>query len=190
MTKQTFLKNRADYLSTNNAKSVSDLYRQFKTLSMQILYSYDIAQEDKEDIASLAVNSAILGLGSYNDEYSFKTWFGTILKNKLKDFYRKQKVLRVQQTKSIDSFFSSEESEAEPLTIADAFDCPVNRLTNEYLLTRLKAKIGELNNEQKRKILTFYFVEGLTCKEIIESTKCDKVFVNVTIHRFKKNFNH
>ena len=185
MTKEKFLKVLGVYLSKRCNKAADAMYKHLTALGRSIMHSYKLTNADKEDVVAEAVNSAFININRYDPKYSINTWFGTIVKNKATDFFRKQKSSF--DVKSIEGYFVNESLESEPLQIADEFDCPVNRLTNVYLTHIIVSKIEALPVGDKKTILTQYFIEQKTNSEIISDNNSPKAFVNVTIFRFKES---
>ena len=189
MKQEKFLQHLDVYLNNNNnPKAANYIYNQLTSYGKWLLNRYQLREDDRNDVIALSLASAFKNIYYYDRTYSIKTWFGTILKNKLKDFFRREQSSGRAFQKSIDAYYLHESNETDPLPIADQFHCPNERLTNEYLLCILHNEINGLEEGQKKTILRQYFLEQKTNQEIIEENQLKKELVNVTIHRFRENF--
>ena len=188
MTQEKFLLNLDLYLANHNPKAANYIYNQLTSYGRWLLNRYQLREEDRNDVIALSLAAAFKNINFYDRTYSIKTWFGTILKNKLKDFFRREQSSGRAFQKSIDSFYQSESTDTECLPVADRYDCPHEKLTNEYILCLIYNEINGLEEGQKKTILKQYFIEQKTNQEIIEENKLRKETVNVTIHRFRESF--
>ena len=189
MTKENFLNQLNAYLTQGCFKAANSIYQHLNGIGKIVVSSYSqLSEGDKEDIIAISINSAFKNLHHYDRKYSINTWFTTIVKNKAIDQIRKNRSMYGSANiRSIDSFFITDNQDAEPLQIADAFDCPTNRLTNDFLFQVIEAKIEAMPEGQKKTILRQYFIEQIPNSEIIRLNKFRKQFVNVVIFRFKEN---
>ena len=187
MEQKEFLKNRELYLTTKSVKASNTLYNGLSDFGMNLIYNSGVSMEDREDVLALAIIAAFENLAYYREEFMYTTWFGRILKNKLIDFQRKQKSIKSKNIKSIDSFYMNDNMESEPITVADKYECPLERMNNEYLLALLSDKIAKVKDAKKKEIIMMYFNDGKCNSEIISELKMKKEIVNVTIFRFKQS---
>ena len=67
------------------------IYQQYAQLIYKYIYSRVRNQQDTEDLTSQTFMNAMQSLHKYRDQGYFSAWLFTIARNKVRDFYRKNK---------------------------------------------------------------------------------------------------
>lgn len=144
------------------------------------VYSFQLMrtqnENDAEDITIQTFSKAFDKIGTYDDNYKFKTWLITISKNIHIDLVRKQK-------KTIQN--TSKDSEDNYLEIIDDSPTPEDKIITEQNLAKLLRDIKKLKPHYQEVINLRYFQE-LSYKEISEELKEPINNVKVKLLRAKK----
>jgi RNA polymerase sigma-70 factor (ECF subfamily) len=134
-------------------------------------------ENDAEDIAIQTFSKAFDKIGTYNEEYEFKTWLLTISKNIHIDLIRKRK-------SSIQNRSSRKDHE-DFHNIIDESPSPEDKLITEQNLAKLLRDIKKLKPHYQEVINLRYFQE-LSYKEISEELNEPINNVKVKLLRAKK----
>ena len=185
MTQEKFLMLREMYL---NGKSVAadKLYNELKTIGMYIVYKTRLRIEDREDIVAEAITAAFNGLAMYRDEYSYKTWYGRIVKNKMIDCIRKNDVRGGSNNVSMDSFFTKKEGGYSPLEIADDSENAIDKMENSYQKEYLRKKIYAMSEGIIKQVIILHVYGEKSNTEIMRELNLSKSYVAQIIFRFYK----
>ncbi len=144
------------------------------------VYSFQLMrtqnENDAEDITIQTFSKAFDKIGTYDDNYKFKTWLITISKNIHIDLVRKQK-------KTIRN--TSKDSEDNYLEIIDDSPTPEDKIITEQNLAKLLRDIKKLKPHYQKVINLRYFQE-LSYKEISEELNEPINNVKVKLLRAKK----
>lgn len=144
------------------------------------VYSFQLMrtqnENDAEDITIQTFSKAFDKIGTYDDNYKFKTWLITISKNIHIDLVRKQK-------KTIQN--TSKDSEDNYLEIIDDSPTPEDKIITEQNLAKLLRDIKKLKPHYQQVINLRYFQE-LSYKEISEELNEPINNVKVKLLRAKK----
>lgn len=144
------------------------------------MYSFQLMrtqnENDAEDITIQTFSKAFDKIGTYDDNYKFKTWLITISKNIHIDLVRKQK-------KTIQN--TSKDSEDNYLEIIDDSPTPEDKIITEQNLAKLLRDIKKLKPHYQEVINLRYFQE-LSYKEISEELNEPINNVKVKLLRAKK----
>ena len=144
------------------------------------VYSFQLMrtqnENDAEDITIQTFSKAFDKIGTYDDNYKFKTWLITISKNIHIDLVRKQK-------KTIQN--TSKDSEDNYLEIIDDSPTPEDKIITEQNLAKLLRDIKKLKPHYQEVINLRYFQE-LSYKEISEELNEPINNVKVKLLRAKK----
>lgn len=133
-------------------------------------------ENDAEDITIQTFSKAFDKIGTYKEDYKFKTWLITISKNIHIDLVRKQK-------KSIRN--TSKDNDENYLEIIDDSPTPEDKIITEQNLAKLLRDIKKLKPHYQEVINLRYFQE-LSYKEISEELKEPINNVKVKLLRAKK----
>lgn len=134
-------------------------------------------ENDAEDIAIQTFSKAFDKIGTYNEEYEFKTWLLTISKNIHIDLIRKRK-------SSIQNRSSRKDHE-DFHNIIDESPSPEDKLITEQNLAKLLRDIKKLKPHYQEVINLRYFQE-LSYKEISEELNEPINNIKVKLLRAKK----
>lgn len=137
--------------------------------------SFDLSDDEAEDIAQETFFKAWKKLHLYNNEHKFQTWIFTIAKNSVFDYLRKKKSLPF-------SYFDNDEDQINSLEqITDNDDDAIEIFQNNTNITKVKESLVKLNTIE-RTIITLHYEEELTFEEI--GTILDKPMNTVkSLHR-------
>ncbi|MBO3099545.1 RNA polymerase sigma factor [Gelidibacter pelagius] len=134
-------------------------------------------ENDAEDIAIQTFSKAFDKIGTYNEDYEFKTWLITISKNIHIDLLRKRKSsIQNRANQSDNDHFHN---------IIDESPSPEDKLITEQNLAKLLRDIKKLKPHYQEVINLRYFQE-LTYKEISEELNEPINNVKVKLLRAKK----
>ncbi|MBA6153302.1 RNA polymerase sigma factor [Gelidibacter maritimus] len=134
-------------------------------------------ENDAEDIAIQTFSKAFDKIGTYNEDYEFKTWLITISKNIHIDLLRKRK-------SSIQNRSNQNDTDHFQYII-DESPSPEDKLITEQNLAKLLRDIKKLKPHYQEVINLRYFQE-LTYKEISEELNEPINNVKVKLLRAKK----
>jgi RNA polymerase sigma-70 factor (ECF subfamily) len=137
--------------------------------------SFNLSDDEAEDIAQETFFKAWKKLHLYNNEHKFQTWIFTIAKNSVFDYLRKKKSLPF-------SYFENNEDQMNPLEqITDSDDDAIEVFQNNVNIAKVKESLIKLNTIE-RTIITLHYEEELTFEEI--GTILDKPMNTVkSLHR-------
>lgn len=188
MTQEKFLNLRKMYL---NGSSVAGnrLYNELYNIGMYIVYKTRLRIEDREDIVAEAVAGAFNGLATYNDTYTYKTWFGRIVKNKMIDCLKKIEVRGGFNKVSLDSYYNLGEGEFSPFEIPDNSQNPLDKMDKDYMKECLRKRIYALPEGIAKQVILLHVYEEKTNTEIMRELNLSKSYVAQIIHRFTKGLN-
>jgi len=133
-------------------------------------------ENDAEDITIQTFSKAFDKIGTYNEDYKFKTWLLTISKNIHIDLIRKQK-------QSIRN--TSKDDDNQYFDIVDDSPTPEDKIITEQNLANLLKDIKKLKPHYQEVINLRYFQE-LSYKEISEELNDPINNVKVKLLRAKK----
>ncbi len=121
--------------------------------------SFDLSDDEAEDIAQETFFKAWKKLHLYNNEHKFQTWIFTIAKNSVFDYLRKKKSLPF-------SYFDNNEDQINSLEqITDNDDDAIEVFQNNVNIAKVKESLVKLNTIE-RTIITLHYEEELTFEEI------------------------
>lgn len=149
-------------------------------------------EETAKDLMIDVFTKIHLNIDSYTIEKSaLSTWIHTIAKNTLLDHIKSQ-VNR--KTLSIDSFFekNTSKSDDENVPMFQISDNTLSNDSNELLIREervgalLKA-LDKMNREEHKKVLTLFYLEEKSYKEISEELNIPNGNVKVLLHRAKNS---
>lgn len=132
-------------------------------------------ENDAEDITIQTFSKAFDKIGTYDENYKFKTWLITISKNIHIDLLRKEKT----------SIETTKEQEEVVYKIIDAGPTPEDKIITEQNLAKLLRDIKKLKPHYQEVINLRYFQE-LSYKEISEQLQEPMNNVKVKLLRAKK----
>jgi RNA polymerase sigma-70 factor (ECF subfamily) len=137
--------------------------------------SFNLSDDEAEDIAQETFFKAWKKLHLYNDKHKFQTWIFTIAKNSIFDYLRKKKSLPF-------SYFDNNEDQINPLDqITDSDDDAIEIFQNNTNIAKVRESLVKLNTIE-RSIITLHYEEELTFEEI--GTIMDKPMNTVkSLHR-------
>ncbi len=137
--------------------------------------SFNLSDDEAEDIAQETFFKAWKKLHLYNNEHKFQTWIFTIAKNSVFDYLRKNKSLPF-------SYFDNNEDQTNPLEqITDSDDDAIEIFQNNVNIAKVKESLVKLNTIE-RTIITLHYEGELTFEEI--GTILDKPMNTVkSLHR-------
>lgn len=133
-------------------------------------------ENDAEDITIQTFARAFDKIGTYNEDYKFKTWLIAISKNIHIDLIRKQK-------KSIGN--TSKDNEDNYFDIIDDSPTPEYKIITEQNLAQLLRDIKKLKPHYQE-VINLRFFQELSYKEISEELNEPMTNVKVKLLRAKK----
>lgn len=133
-------------------------------------------ENDAEDITIQTFARAFDKIGTYNEDYKFKTWLIAISKNIHIDLIRKQK-------KSIRN--TSKDNEDNYFDIIDDSPTPEYKIITEQNLAQLLRDIKKLKPHYQE-VINLRFFQELSYKEISEELNEPMTNVKVKLLRAKK----
>lgn len=186
MKQEKFLMLREMYLNGNSTAGTK-LYKELYNIGMYIVYRTRLRIEDREDIVAEAVAGAFNGLASYTYEYSYKTWYGRIVKNKMIDCIKKLNVRGGFDKLSLDSFYNKPDGEVNPFEIPDNSQNPLDKMDKAYMKEILRKRIFALPEGIIKQVIIMHVYGEKTNTEIMYELKLSKSYVAQIIHRFKNS---
>ncbi len=137
--------------------------------------SFNLSDDEAEDIAQETFFKAWKKLHLYNNEHKFQSWIFTIAKNSIFDHLRKKKSLPF-------SYFDNNEDQINPLEqITESDDDAIEVFQNNTNIAKVRESLVKLNTIE-RSIITLHYEEELTFEEI--GTILDKPMNTVkSLHR-------
>ena len=133
-------------------------------------------ENDAEDITIQTFSKAFDKIGTYNEDYQFKTWLITISKNVHIDLVRKQK-------KSIKN--TSKDDGNHYFDIVDDSPTPEDKIITEQNLAKLLRDVKKLKPHYQQ-VINLRFFQELSYKEISEELKEPINNIKVKLLRAKK----
>lgn len=124
--------------------------------------NYFISKQDAEDIISDFYVKFWEGIKSYKEDQSFTAYFRTILKNTIKDFFKKNSDTPFTQLQTDDDWVAFED------TLVDNFDLTL-LLENDFKFEQIAEAMKRLDDVSKE-IIYFKFIEEKTNEEISSIT--------------------
>lgn len=157
-----------------NTRAFSQLVERYQnfvfTLAIRILRN----REEAEEVAQDSFIKAFEALSSYRGESKFSSWLYSIVYRKALDRIRKNNTARTIE-------LVEEITEAETLDVENALEYMQLNERNELL----KKSIEKLP-EQESVIVTLFYFEDLSIKEIAAITQLTEDNVKVKLHRSRK----
>ena len=144
----------ANYLK-GDEKSLEILIHRYLKPIYSFVYRYVGNGEEAEDITQEVFVKMWRNLKRFNRNKKFKTWIFQIAKNTSFDFLRKKKKISIL---SLEKYFY----------LADLNPLPNEISEKESLKEKIQEAIEKLSSET-RQILSLYYKEGLTFREITET---------------------
>ena len=124
--------------------------------------NYFISKQDAEDIISDFYVKFWEGVKSYKEDQSFSAYFRTILKNTIKDFFKKNSDTPFTELQTNDEWEHFED------TLVDDFDL-IKLLENNFKFEQIEKAMKRLDDMNKD-IIYFRFIEEKTNEEIASIT--------------------
>lgn len=134
-------------------------------------------ENEAEDITIQAFSRAFDKIGTFDENYNFKTWLITISKNVHIDLIRKKKISIITET--------TENQEEKVYLVADENPTPEDYIIKEQNLAKLQKNIRQLKPKYQKVINLRYFQE-LSYKEIALQTNEPVNNIKVKLLRAKK----
>lgn len=134
-------------------------------------------ENEAEDITIQAFSRAFDKIGTFDENYNFKTWLITISKNVHIDLIRKKKISITTET--------TENQEEKVYLVADENPTPEDYIIKEQNLAKLQKNIRQLKPKYQKVINLRYFQE-LSYKEIALQTNEPVNNIKVKLLRAKK----
>lgn len=157
-----------------NTQAFSELVARYQDFVFTIAIRIVKVREEAEEVAQDSFIKAFEALSSYRGEAKFSSWLYRIVYRKALDYLRKQKRAKVYEV-----IEEITEGEMEPIENALEFLQMKER-------TEIIQKCLEQLPEQESAIITFYYFEELSVKEIAEITKLSQDNIKVKLHRSRK----
>jgi len=146
-------------------KLIEEHYKKRAELSTRRIGRYLSNRANAEDVVQEAYLRMCTYWKSYDPEQSVDKWFGTILNNSIKDFFKADMMHGMSDTMPVE----------EP-----AFDNVLNRIEVAELMEIINGKPEDL-----RKILHLYLIEGFTSSEVGEVVPQSAANVRKIVQRFR-----
>ena len=166
-----------------NEGAFTELVRRHKERAIQLAYVTVGHYEDARDISQEAFVKAHRALDRFQMKSQFSTWFYRILMNTAKDFMRKQKWKRFLTWKSqeeMENFFERVEAPG---------DAAQENVVGAELGSHMTEAVAKLPLRQ-RWIFSLRYLEGLSLREIAETTGLAEGTIKAALHfavqKFKK----
>lgn len=185
MTQEKFLELREKYLTNRNSVAADRLYKELYNIGMFMLYKSYLSVEDREDIVAMSVTAVFNGLETYRNDYSYKTWFGRIVKNKMIDCLKRNNVRGGFNNLSLDGFNGKEDFDFNPFQLPDADLNPMDWVDRKFKSADLRKKIYALPNGINKAVIVMHLIEEKSNQEIMMELNLSKSNVAQIIHRFK-----
>ncbi|MEZ4875118.1 MAG: sigma-70 family RNA polymerase sigma factor [Flavobacteriaceae bacterium] len=131
-------------------------------------------REEAEEVAQDSFIKAFEALKSYRGEAKFSSWLYSIVYRKSLDRLRKNNTSRTLE-------LVEDVTEAETQTIENALQLLQTEERNEWI----QKGIGQLP-QQEAAIVTFFYFEDLSIKEIAEITRLSEDNIKIKLHRSRK----
>lgn len=147
---------------------IGDYYTKNRSSLIKKVSGRAATPENAEDIVHNAFVKALQYWGSYDPKVKgLDEWFGCILNNSLKDFMRDER--------NYGMAMEFDEEEIEGIEMSSLSD---------DIKQKIKKEIG-MASVKNQKILTFYYIQGHSRKEVAEMTGLKYKSIETTIQRFK-----
>lgn len=157
-----------------NSQAFSVLVERYQTFVFTIAVRMLRHREEAEGVAQDSFIKAFEALSSYRGEAKFSSWLYAIVYRKALDRIRKNN-----QSRTLDLVEEITESETEDIENALHF------LQLQERNDLIKKGIAQLP-EQEAAIVTFFYFEELSIKEITEITTLSEDNVKIKLHRSRK----
>jgi RNA polymerase sigma-70 factor (ECF subfamily) len=151
--------------------------RYYDTVYIQILQIID-NPEDAEDICQETFNKAFNSLLSYNSEWAFSTWLGTIARNSALDHYRKMKIRLSANT-------AVREESSDLIVAVDLAYSPEDKLISRQAYDQLVNAIKTLDPKY-RKAAELRFIHEYAYEEIAKELNIPLNTVRTRLNRARK----
>lgn len=162
-------------------KAFSDLMELYWSDIVKSLKSKNAPDNIVEDISLIAFTKAFEKLGTYKNEFAFKTWLTTIANNTLIDYFRKHK----NTTVSIDEVFTDESGNDFKMDFKSRGLSPEEELIENQEENEVRKLINQLPDNYSE-ILNLRYVEHCSYKEISEELNIPISNVKIRIMRGRK----
>jgi RNA polymerase sigma-70 factor (ECF subfamily) len=173
-----------DILERNSERAFEELVSRYQELVVKTCKGFVTSYADAEDIAQEVFIEVFESLDGFRSEAKLSTWLYRIAVNKSLNFVRKKK--REKIFRSIETFFTSNNSEDEPLQIEDRSnnkaDSNIERSENKRML---KESINRLPENQRIAFILSKYQE-LSYKEIAAVMEVSLSSVESLLFRAKK----
>lgn len=174
-----------DILDHNSQRAFEELVGRYQELVVKTCKGFVNSYADAEDIAQEVFIEVYESLQGFRSEAKLSTWIYRIAVNKSLNFVRKNK--REKLFRSIETFFTSNNSEDEPMQIEDRSnnkaDSNIERSENKRLL---KESINRLPENQRIAFILSKYQE-LSYKEIAAVMEVSLSSVESLLFRAKTN---
>jgi RNA polymerase sigma-70 factor (ECF subfamily) len=174
-----------DILERNSERAFEELVSRYQELVVKTCKGFVTSYADAEDIAQEVFIEVFESLDGFRSEAKLSTWLYRIAVNKSLNFVRKKK--REKIFRSIEAFFTSNNSEDEPLQIEDRSnnkaDSNIERFESKRML---KESINRLPENQRIAFILSKYQE-LSYKEIAAVMEVSLSSVESLLFRAKTN---
>ncbi len=159
---------------SGNTQAFSELVLRYQDYVFTIAIRIVKVREEAEEVAQDSFIKAYEALSTFRGDAKFSSWLYSIVYRKALDCLRKHK-----RTKVVEVIEEITEGEAE--TIENALEFLELKERNAII-----QKCLDQLPEQECSIITFYYFEELSVKEIAEITKLSEDNIKVKLHRSRK----
>jgi RNA polymerase sigma factor (sigma-70 family) len=157
-----------------NVNAYSFLVEKYKRMAYTLALKMVLVPEDAEEIAQDGFVKAYQSLRDFKGNSKFSTWLFKIIYNTSVSSLRKKQL----------EYLSFDGSELRNFDIREADDF-LNRLTQEEQNAIIRAAIERLD-EEDRALITLYYLNDCTIKEIKDITGDSESNVKIKLYRARK----
>ena len=169
----------AEKARDGNKPSLEKLVEIFQKDIFRMIYYRIRSSADADDLTQEVFMQMVKSLQSLKDTNQFKPWLYRIALNRVRDFYRKKKIM---------TFFSAS-NEADDLESLPAqnHNNPVDNLIKKEFLEQFHCFTNYLPH-MEREVFLLRFVDNLGIREITQALKKNESTVKTHLYRALKKF--
>jgi RNA polymerase sigma-70 factor (ECF subfamily) len=164
---------------TGHKTSLEQLLEHFYKDIFRMVYYRLPSRMDAEDLTQEIFMQMIKSLPTLKDSRLLKPWLFRIALNRIRDFYRKKRIL---------SFFGSTVEKDVDLPVkADSYSDPLKNILHKEFQLQLR-KFSESLSRREREVFTLRFLDQLEIKEIVQILQKNENTVKTHLYRALKKF--
>lgn len=158
-----------------DAAALNQLLDQYKDIAFSIAFRILKNEDDAEDVVQDSFIRVFESIKKFRNESKFSTWLYRIVYNE-----------SIQKQKSNSKYSCSDVYENEEVIDIQVIDDALQKMVDSERSKKIREALDQLH-PQESLVLTLYYLEEKTIKEIHKITQLSKSNIKVILHRARKN---